>query len=249
MTTQHGTNGTATNKNTAYNSSTSTAATAYYGILPALASTMCCWGPPLLGMTGAAVGLGSTTTLQRITRYRPVLLGLSAAMISYSFVKVYGLLPNQQAQEATRDCCHDNNLQKGVSDPNENVQRAVVWGSAIVALAGASYGRLPRSAISSVLWRHDPTATKPLHLQTMELRIHGMACAGCANKVRQALQGVPGVHHVPTVDHLTGRTVVQVVACANNQNDNHVVTTTTTTTQQQQLQRAVQNAGKFTVES
>ena len=206
---------------------------AYYGILPALASTMCCWGPPLLSVMGAAAGAStanaasSTTTsklwLQRVTRYRPWLLGLSASMIGYSFVKVYYTIPTQQQQQQHACCRHAND-----DAQNLKFQRAVVWASLAVALAGASYGRVSipkgvatawsswrRNATAPVATRKGPLVSKPSSTITskmIQLDVDGMACAGCANKVRQALQSVDGVVGTVTVDHVTGKTVIPTEA-------------------------------------
>lgn len=225
--------------NTTTSAATTTSTTAYYGVFPALASTMCCWGPPLLSVVGAGSGAAAGAT-RILSRYRPVLLGMSASMISYSFLRVYDFnaFPNheQEQQQQQRACCEHKHNTVERDDEELKVQRAVVWASLLVAIAGASYGRIsyPKMIMtrlessSSWPWRRATatanttsaiksfssvttatTMTAKQPYSTMELRITGMACTGCANKVQTALQNVPGVHAVVSVNPVTGKTVLQ----------------------------------------
>jgi len=208
-------------------SSSSSMTAAYYGILPAFASTMCCWGPPLLSMVGAAtatasanstsstVGVGNTAVAlsRQIARYRPYLLGLSATMIGYSFTKVYGL--QERLSPAKHACCENNN-----EDDVESLkfQRVVVWTSLAVAIAGASYGRVkpPRATLFSLsgapsMRRNDVGISSR---KAMELYVNGMTCGGCANKVQTAIESVGKIHKA-NVDHTTGKVVVEATIDVN----------------------------------
>jgi len=163
--------------------------------------------------------------------------------MGYSFTRVYApalldeaafftLLGNnnkeqQQQQPLPHDCCHDNhsnsNIQQQQSRGDDNhpsnslhFQRAVVWASLVVAVAGASYGRvnLPTTTTTNMTQRflrrlQSPTTVTSTTARTnssssssssssnrmtiptnisMELSVEGMACAGCANKVQSAIR-------------------------------------------------------------
>lgn len=222
---------------------TSTTTAALYGILPAVASTMCCWGPPLLSVVGA--GSAGSLINHHIARYRPYLLGLSATMIGYSFTRVYpdvfsnipilGGTSNQQNRHddstaaASHSCCADSDTAPHhPHDPSTTlrIQRAVVWTSAAVAVAGAFYGRqgAGRSFLRQMASRANRTSPPPPPsgassgntsvnpTSPLVLHVDGMACAGCANRVQNAIwKQQPTVTDV-SVNHKTGRTLVQGVA-------------------------------------
>jgi len=148
-----------------------TVTTALYGIAPAMASTVCCWGPPLwMGVVGATgTGVGASFFAHRMARYRPYLLALSATMIGYSFERVYSTTdikmlvsssdsnvkqpqPSSSSSSSSNNCCHDNKNDINVhpsdnsDDDNLRYQRMAVWASLLVAVAGASYGRVGNNA-------------------------------------------------------------------------------------------------------
>ena len=95
--------------------------------------------------------------LQRFTtRYRPYLWAVSATMLTYSFVKVYriGELSSPRHLVVGNDnnkspCCttiatKDINLQQ--QQQKLQMQKAMVWLSLVVAVAGATYGQFSPSS-------------------------------------------------------------------------------------------------------
>lgn len=181
-------------------------------IAPAVASTACCWGPAMVSLLGASTI--STATLSRISKYRPYLLGLSTTMISYSFYRVYG--PPAKAQHA---CC-TTEAQKQAHARQLQQNRAIVWVSLAVAVAGATYGRvaLPSSAFVRAAGEGTAAATG---VTKLAIQIEGMHCTGCANKVTTAIQQSilqhngtkpPNNNYNISVDHEKGTAVLEGVS-------------------------------------
>lgn len=193
--------------------------TALSSIAPAVASTACCWGPAALSIF--AGGASSSTMLSRISRFRPYLLTCSAAMISFSFYKVYfdPLVVNSK-----HECCETSQL-KDAHQKSLSTNRAIVWLSLSVAIAGASYGRvrLPTqfgnigSKVQSSSARNVKSFTeKAVNDGILRLQVSGMHCGGCANKVQRAIQDVDGVCTVQ-VDQNTGNVIIE--GCGVNDDD------------------------------
>lgn len=180
-------------------SSSSSTLGALSSIAPAVASTACCWGPAVVSMFGATA---STPLLSRISRYRPYLLGMSATMISYSFYRVYG--PPAQKEHA---CCQTE-ARKEAHARQLQTNRAIVWCSLGVALAGATYGRV---SIPTTLNNMGATplgaagvSATTTSLTKLSIPIEGMHCTGCANKVRNSIQKHLGTRNTIVVDHEKG---------------------------------------------
>ena len=126
-------------------------------------------------------------------------------MISLSFYRVYG--PPSKQEHA---CCKTE-AEKRDHAKKLNINRAVVWISLCVALAGASYGRrvqLPNK-ISKIggnllggVGGSNGAASCIAESLKIQMQVNGMSCGGCANKVRQAIESVAGVQKV-VVDYQT----------------------------------------------
>eukprot|EP00592_Proboscia_alata_P022928 CAMPEP_0194424974 /NCGR_PEP_ID=MMETSP0176-20130528/24295_1 /TAXON_ID=216777 /ORGANISM="Proboscia alata, Strain PI-D3" /LENGTH=133 /DNA_ID=CAMNT_0039235075 /DNA_START=123 /DNA_END=524 /DNA_ORIENTATION=- len=114
-------------------------------------------------------------------------------MIAFNFYKVYG----PQLQQKAQDCC-DYEARNQLK-----ISRAIVWTSLGVAIAGATYGRVPfpslvRNSIAGGSF--------------VKLQVEGMNCGGCANKVRNAILESVGNRGKVVVDHKTGTATVTGVA-------------------------------------
>lgn len=181
-------------------------------IAPAVASTACCWGPAALSIF--AGGASSSTMLSRISRYRPYLLTCSATMIGYSFYKVY--FDPSVINNIKHECCETPD-QKDAHQRRLSTNRAIVWLSLGVAVAGASYGRVsfPKQFAvigsklqSSPAKNFESFTANAVKDRVVRLQISGMHCGGCANKVQKAIQGVGGVHTV-RADQTTGNVIIE----------------------------------------
>ena len=180
-------------------------------VIPAVASTACCWGPAVLSVFGAT----SSTALAHVTKFRPYLLTLSACMISLSFYRVYG--PPSRQEHA---CCKTPNA-RAKHEKTLRVNRLIAWASLGVAIAGASSGRIafPKAVMSpfgngtfgtkmAVAGARAAAAAGEKVGAAWSVNVQGMHCGGCASKVRNAIESVSGVTNV-VVDHETGAVAVQ----------------------------------------
>jgi copper chaperone CopZ len=181
-------------------------------VVPAVASTACCWGPAALSLFGAA-GSSSSALFSQISKFRPHLLAVSACMISYSFYKVYG--PPSQQEHA---CCKTPE-EKARHAKSLRISRMVAWASLGVAVVGASYGRvtMPKSVLApfaketpkfpnvGIMGAAKNNLATP---QSLKLQVEGMHCGGCANRIQKAIENIGGIQKA-MVDYETGSVVVK----------------------------------------
>jgi copper chaperone CopZ len=100
------------------------------------------------------------------------------------------------------------------------MNRMIAWASLGVAIAGASYGRIsmPKSVLTPFsngefgpkipVAGMSAAASKNAAVSTLALKVEGMHCGGCANKVRNAIESIDGVKNA-VVDHETGAVTIQ----------------------------------------
>jgi mercuric ion transport protein len=145
----------------------------------AIVGSVCCIGPVLL----AGLGVGAVAAAQSFAPYRPLFLAITVVFLGFGFYFAYRK-PKQAACQG--EVCETPHLSRW--------GRPLLWVATLIVLVLVAfpyyYGPLragfdkPRSSI--------PVAA-PAQLASVELKVSGMACSGCAVSVRNALLETPGV--------------------------------------------------------
>ena len=149
----------------------------------ALASA-CCWGPLVL----LAVGASAAGVSSAFERTRPLFLALAAVFLSTGFYLNY--FRKRRAVACSTCAAPRPRLRR--------LNRAMLWVSTVVVLSVALFPNwfpllLNRGATAA-------TASKSLvDAPTVELRIDGMTCEGCAAFIEHTLVKLPGVRSASVV--------------------------------------------------
>ncbi len=161
----------------------------------ALLASACCIGPVLL----AGLGIGAVAAAQSFAPYRPLFLAITAAFLGLGFYFAYRR-PKQTACEGK--VCETPRIARW--------GRPLLWiaTAVVAALVMLPYYYGPLRAAFDKPQQPTSPAAQPVQLSTVELKVSGMTCSGCAVSVRNALLEIPGVASA-SVDHETGRTTVQ----------------------------------------
>ena len=159
--------------------------------LAALASaglaSVCCLGP--LALT--ALGLGGVGLAAGLTRYRPVFLGLTAAVLAVGFYLAY----RKRESACAAGSCEVSSGSK--------TMKAALWSVTALALALATFPNWAARVVDS--------APIPAGAETLMLKISGMDCATCTISIKEALERVPGVR-AARVDFAAGQATVAASA-------------------------------------
>lgn len=149
----------------------------------ALASA-CCWGPLVLLAVGASAAGVSTA----FARTRPLFLVLAAVFLSTGFYLNY--FSKRRAVACSTCAAPRPKLRR--------FNRAMLWVSTVVVLSVALFPNW----FPLLLNRGATAATAPQSLvdaPTVELRIDGMTCEGCAAFIEHTLVKLPGVRSASVV--------------------------------------------------
>jgi len=143
-------------------------------ILAALFASACCLGPILLvGLGATAVAVGA-----RFEALRPYFLTLTGVLLAAGFYFVY----RKPRVQCEGEVCATPNVSRWAKPALWVVTLAV----ALLALFPVYYGKL--SPAKAALTNPGASAAA-----TVELKIDGMFCEGCASSVRSSLADVTGV--------------------------------------------------------
>ncbi len=162
----------------------------------AIVASVCCIGPVVL----AGLGVGAVAAAQQFAPYRPLFLTITAVLLALGFYFAYR--KPKHAAACDGEVCRAPRVARW--------GRPLLWIATISVLALVAfpyyYGPL-RTAFDKP---PQPTsaAAPPTELSTVELKVSGMTCSGCAVSVRKALLETPGVASA-SVDHEAGRATVQ----------------------------------------
>lgn len=170
------------------------------GILGAMGAAVlasaCCIGPVVL----AGLGIGAVTAAQQFAPLRPYFLALTAVLLGLGFYFAYR--KPKRAAVCDGEACETPHVARW--------GRPMLWIATVVVLTLVAfpyyYGPL-RAAFDKPSQKV-PTAPEPAQLATVELKVSGMTCGGCAVSVRNALLETPGVT-AAEVDFESGRAKVQ----------------------------------------
>jgi copper chaperone CopZ len=142
-------------------------------IFAALAASSCCTVPLLL----ATLGLGGAAAFAGIAKYRPLLLGVAAVMLSTGFYLTY-------RRRRTTDAC-------GCDEPRRRRLPAfVLWLATVVTVVLAA-----SPPILAKLSRQ-PESPSPGPFATAVVRVEGIDCEACAIPIKRALSAAGGFDHL-----------------------------------------------------
>jgi copper chaperone len=146
----------------------------------ALLSSACCIGPAVLG----GMGIGAIAAAQLFAAYRPLFMAITVVLLSLGFYFVYRR-PEQST--CAEGLCETPRITRW--------GRPLLWIATVTVTALVTfpyyYGPL-RGAFDKPQQTSSVAAT-PGQLSTVELKVSGMTCSGCAVSVRNALLETPGV--------------------------------------------------------
>lgn len=140
-------------------------------LLSAGLASVCCIGP----LAVAGLGLGGLGLAAGLSKYRPVFLIVTAAVLALGFYRAY------RKRDAA---CSDGTCKVRSGAP---AMRPLLWGVTALAAALATFPNWSARALS-----HGP-APAPEGAQVLNFRIAGMDCAACAASIESAIAKVPGV--------------------------------------------------------
>ena len=151
------------------------------GIVAAIASSICCVGPLILGL----VGVGGASSLLFLEQYRGLIMGLVTMLISIGWIMNYRLEKKECSEGAI------------CADPKKRKMRRISLGiGTIIAIVFMASPIL----LTSISQAQNNTKTSIGKIKT--LYIEGMTCGGCELGVRKALKraGLKG-DQILSVDH------------------------------------------------
>lgn len=154
------------------------------GVLGALAAavfaSICCIGPVVL----AGLGIGAMAAAQTFAPYRPLFLAITAVFLGIGFYFAYRK-PRQAACEG--EVCETPRVARW--------GRPLLWLATVIILALVAfpyyYGPL-RGALQKPS-QPGVNDAQEAQLATVELKIGGMTCEGCAETIKSKLLETPGV--------------------------------------------------------
>ena len=144
-------------------------------LIAAFLASACCIGPLLLG----TLGLGTLGFASALAPLRPWLLGVTGVLLVLGFYFSYR--PQRAKACAPGEGC--------ATASSRTRQRVVLWISAVLALAVATYPG----------WGARPAASRPASASVagattlVILDVRGMTCDACAGEIEHELLRVPGV--------------------------------------------------------
>ncbi len=147
----------------------------------AVLASVCCIGPVVL----AGLGIGAVTAAQQFAALRPYFLALTAVLLGLGFYFAYR--KPKRAAVCDGEVCEAPRVARW--------GRPLLWIAtvAVVALVTFPYYYGPLRAAFDKPQQPTPVAAMPAQLSTVELKVSGMTCSGCAVSVRNALVETPGV--------------------------------------------------------
>jgi len=149
------------------------------GLLTALGSTICCWGPALLA--GVAGLTGTATLFSWLHPLKPYLAGIAVVSLGMAFYRVY-----RQSPEEGGGCsiCLSQRKKK------LRMTKTVLWLVTVFAMLSFGYPYYSNGLASNSngsLTKHDqntPAIADSTQQETLNLTVEGMACSHCAGRCR-----------------------------------------------------------------
>jgi mercuric ion transport protein len=147
----------------------------------AIVASICCIGPVVL----AGLGIGAVAAAQSFAPYRPLFLALTTVLLGMGFYFAYR--KPKQAAACNGEVCETPRVARW--------GRPLLWiaTAIVVALVTFPYSYGPLRAALDKPRQTPAVASVPAQLATVELKVSGMTCEGCAVSVRNALLETPGV--------------------------------------------------------
>jgi len=185
-------------------------------LVAGIAASLCC----ILPIVFAAMGAGIVGASAFFERWRPLLLGVTFALLGLGFYFGYR---RPRGACAPRSACERPEVNRA--------GRIWLWIATAFVVVVAAFPYYSGPVASFIL--RDPIASKqtsalqPKRLSHVSVAIEGMTCAACAKSVESRLKELKGVQSV-SVSYQTGSAAIEF--------DPAVVTF-------QQLQNAIQDAG------
>lgn len=147
----------------------------------AIVASICCIGPVVL----AGLGIGAVAAAQSFAPYRPLFLAITAVLLGFGFYFAYR--KPKQAAACNGEVCETPRVARW--------GRPLLWiaTAIVVALVAFPYYYGPLRAALDRPSQAAPVPAQSAQLATVELKVSGMTCSGCAVSVRNALLETPGV--------------------------------------------------------
>ena len=160
-------------------------------MVSALAASACCWIPISL----IALGISAGGVSAWFERYRLLFVGVTALLLGTGFYFVYFRKP----------VCAPGSACAAPSPKLRRFNRVMLWVATVVVIASATFPNYVGYLLGGSAAAEGTVPAKSV--TTLNLRIEGMTCDGCAALVQNALRKVPGVQNA-SASYSQGRAVV-----------------------------------------
>jgi copper chaperone CopZ len=154
--------------------------------LSAILASLCCVGPAVLSIIGVA-GIGVFSFFET---YRPLLIVVTAALLSIGFFLVYRKREIQ---------CEDGSCK---IESAGKWNKITLWTAAVGAFLFIVFPYIPNS------FSQDGSLQKTGQFMQVTIPVNGMTCSGCSMHVESVVTKIKGVSYVKA-DFKAGEAVVQ----------------------------------------
>ncbi|GAB3833057.1 mercuric transport protein MerTP [Pontibacter rugosus] len=161
------------------------------GLLAALGASLCCITPLLAIMAGTS---GMAASFSWLEPLRPYLIGVTALVLGFAWY--------QKLKPARKiDCDCETTPKPNFMQTEAFLSIVTVFAAVMLAFPSYAYVFYPQTQGQQV------TADKA-NVQTVEIKIKGMTCAGCEGHVNSEVNKLAGILKVET-SYADGNTLVQ----------------------------------------
>ena len=159
------------------------------GIMAALGSTICCWGPAMLA--GVAGLTGTAYIFSWLHPLKPYLAGIAVVSLTSAFYQVYR---QKNTEKAGCQYCVAEKRKK------DRITKTVLWTVAVFAALSFTYpyhngtlfvntSNYSLQNETTMMQASDTTKQK----KEIQLKVTGMSCTGCSNRCQRSLLDLNGI--------------------------------------------------------
>ena len=152
--------------------------TAVGSVVAAIGASLCCIGP----LVAVLLGAGSLAAASVLEKWRPVLLGVTFALLAAAWYLVYRKPSGERCGEGA--ACE--------AKRRGSVSKRVVWVATVVVIALTALP-LYAGALARLLQPGRPEGSAAANVAALRVRIASMDCAACAVKIQRTLAREKGV--------------------------------------------------------
>ncbi|WP_345157908.1 mercuric transport protein MerTP [Pontibacter saemangeumensis] len=161
------------------------------GVVSAIAASLCCITPLLAIMAGTS---GIAASFSWLEPLRPYLVGVTTLVLGFAWYRK--LKPARKT-----DCDCETNLKPNFMQSKAFLSLVTVFAAVMLAFPSYAHVFYPQA-------QNQQVAPNQANVQTVEIKIKGMTCAGCEAHVNSEVSELAGILKVET-SYANGNTLVQ----------------------------------------